>query len=77
MVLSLRSCAAVNAARRGRRSLTYLGVAEGVLRMPRGARTALRQLVNVQAAEDEQQADEVLVHGLHFPPNFDSPLCLS
>lgn len=41
--------------------LTYVGVAEGVLRVRQSARAALRQLVNVQAAEDEQQADQVLV----------------
>lgn len=45
--------------------LTYVGVAEGVLRVRQSARTALRQL-NVQAAEDKQQADQVLVHWLHF-----------
>ena len=48
------------------RSLTYLGVAERVLRVRRCAGAALRQLVEVQAAEDEQQADEVLEHRLHL-----------
>lgn len=46
--------------------LTYVGVAEGVLRVRQSARTALRQLLNVQAAEDKQQADQVLVQWLHF-----------
>lgn len=48
--------------------LTYVGVAERVLGVRQGARTALRQPVNVQAAEDEQQADQVLAqrpHRLH------------
>lgn len=52
--------------------LTYIRVAEGVLRVRQSARTALGQMVNVQAAEDEQQADQVLVHWIHlswlFPP---------
>lgn len=42
--------------------LTYIRVAEGVLRVRQSARAALGQLVNVQAAEDEEQADQVLVH---------------
>lgn len=41
--------------------LTYVGVAEGVLRVRQSARAALRQLLNVQAAEDQKQADQVLV----------------
>lgn len=52
--------------------LTYIRVAEGVLRVRQSARAALGQLVNVQAAEDDQQADQVLVHWIHlsrlFPP---------
>lgn len=43
-------------------SLTYVRVAEGVLRVRQSARAALGQLVDVQAAEDEQQADQVLEH---------------
>lgn len=43
-------------------SLTYIRVAEGVLRVRQSARAALGQLVDVQAAEDEQQADQVLEH---------------
>ncbi|KAI3366902.1 hypothetical protein L3Q82_009546 [Scortum barcoo] len=39
--------------------LTYVRVAEGFLRVRQGAGAALRQLVNLQAAEDEQQADQV------------------
>lgn len=42
--------------------LTDVGVAVGVLRVRQSARAALRQLVNLQAAEDKQQADQVLVH---------------
>lgn len=45
--------------------LTYVGVAERVLGVRQGARTALRQPVNVQAAEDEQQADQVLAQRPH------------
>lgn len=47
-------------------ALTYVGVAECVLRVRQSARAALRQPVNVQAAEDEQQADQVLAQRLHF-----------
>lgn len=38
---------------------TYVGVAEGVLGVRESARAALRQLVNMQGAEDKQQADQV------------------
>lgn len=41
--------------------------------MRQGARTALGQMVNVQAAADEQQADQVLVHGIHLPRLFPLP----
>lgn len=34
--------------------------------MRQEARTALGQMVNVQAAADQQQADQVLVHGIHL-----------
>lgn len=44
------------------RLLTYVGVAECVLWVRQSARAAIRQLVNVEAAEDEQQADQVLKH---------------
>lgn len=43
---------------------TYVGVAEGVLGVRESARAALRQLVNMQGAEDKQQADQV--HWVHF-----------
>lgn len=46
-------------------SLTDVGVAEGVLRMRQGARATLRHPDDLQAAEDEQQADQLLAHGLH------------
>lgn len=37
----------------------YVGVAESVLGVRESARAALRQLVNMQGAEDKQQADQV------------------
>lgn len=40
----------------------YIGVAEGVLRVRQSARAALSQLVNLQGAEDKQQADQAPVH---------------
>lgn len=46
--------------------LTDVGVAEGVLRVRQGARAALREPRELQAAEHEQQAEQVLLqHGLH------------
>lgn len=47
-------------------SLTYIRVAEGVLRVRQSARAALGQMVKVQAAEDEQQADQLLGHWIHL-----------
>lgn len=48
--------------------LTYIRVAERILRVRQSARTALGQML--QAAEDEQQGDQMLVHGIHLSSLF-------
>jgi hypothetical protein len=46
--------------------LTYVRVAVRILRVRQSTRASLCELINLKAAENEQQAEQLVTEGLHF-----------